>query len=97
MSPNQGYLVEKERRKEFIVHLPGIHCGDVHEVQRNEVFKNVLELYCNNPQIVSEYPFRAKFLDEKALDIGGVSRDMFSAFWVDAYIRAFDGCNSLVP
>ena len=22
---------------------------------------------------------------------------MFSAFWVDAYIRAFDGCNSLVP
>ena len=69
----------------------------MHEVQRNEVFEVVLNLYRNNPQIISEYPFRAKFVDEKAVDIGGVSRDMFSAFWVDAYICAFDGCNSLVP
>ncbi len=26
-----------------------------------------------------------------------MSHDLFSAVWVDAYIRAFDGCNSLVP
>ena len=87
----------KERRKEFLAYLPGIHRGAVHEIRRNEVFENVLHLYRENPQVMLEYPFRAKFLDEKAHDVGGVSRDMFSAFWVDAYIRAFDGCNTLVP
>ena len=70
----------KERRKEFLAYLSGIHRDDVHEIQRSEVFENVLNLYRNNLQIISEYPFRAKFLDEKALDVGGVSRDTMMFF-----------------
>ena len=69
----------------------------MHEIQRHEVYQNVLDLYHNNPRIFTEYPFRVKLVNEMAIDAGGVSRDMFSAFGVDAYVSAFDGCNSLVP
>lgn len=43
------------------------------------------------------YPFRVKYKGEKALDIGGVARDMFSAFYEDVYNRMFDGASLLVP
>lgn len=85
----------KEIRTDFL--LDGFHRGDRHEIRRHQVYQNVLDLYRNNPRIFTEYPFRVKFVDEMAIDAGGVSRDMFSAFWVDAYVRAFDGCNSLIP
>lgn len=48
-------------------------------------------------QVLKEYPFRITYKNEKAIDTGGVSRDMFSAFWEIAYIKAFDGGNVLVP
>ena len=38
-----------------------------------------------------------KFMGEKAVDTGGVCRDMFSAFWNKAYDKAFDGVNALIP
>ena len=85
----------KEIRTKFLLH--GFHRGDVHEIRRHEVYQNVLDLYHNNPRIFTEYPFRVKLVNEMAIDAGGVSRDMFSAFGVDAYVSAFDGCNSLVP
>ena len=31
------------------------------------------------------------------MDTGGVSRDMFSAFWKEAYVLHFDGETLLVP
>lgn len=48
-------------------------------------------------EIVSEFPFRISFVDEQAVDTGGVCRDMFSAFWEEAYVRLFDGEALLVP
>lgn len=35
-------------------------------------------------------------MDERAINTGGVSQDMFSSFWEHAYIAAFDGGNLLV-
>ncbi|MCG8624697.1 MAG: hypothetical protein MJE68_22210 [Proteobacteria bacterium] len=49
------------------------------------------------PQILQEYPFRIKYRDEKAVDVGGVSRDMFSAFFEEAYTKLFDGGSLLAP
>ena len=37
------------------------------------------------------------YVGEQAIDTGGVSRDMYSAFWDSAYINVFDGGNILVP
>ena len=37
------------------------------------------------------------YIDGTACDIGGVARDMFSAFWEVAYVWAFDGGNVLAP
>ena len=36
-------------------------------------------------------------MGEKAIDTGGVSRDMFSAYWECGYLNMFDGSNVLVP
>ena len=40
---------------------------------------------------------RVKFVDEKAIDVGGVSREMFSAFFEEAYVKLFDGLSTVVP
>ena len=41
--------------------------------------------------------FRIRYKDSQAVDTGGVARDLFSVFWDIAYLRAFDGGNSLTP
>ena len=46
---------------------------------------------------MGEYPLCVRFLNEKAIDVGGVSRDMFAAFYDQAYIKVFDGNNLLTP
>ena len=45
-------------------------------VNRNKIYSSVLSIY-KKECVLNEYPFRIKF---EALDTGGVSRDMFSAF-----------------
>ena len=32
-----------------------------------------------------------------AMDVGGVSRDVYSAFWEECYQKMFDGSGLLVP
>ena len=41
----------------------------------------MIELYQFNPCIVNKFPFRVKFKNEQAIDVGGVARDAISAFW----------------
>ena len=50
-------------------------------------------LGCNghSVEILKELPFRVQFKSERAVDTGGVSRDMFSSFWEEAYRKNFDG------
>ncbi len=47
--------------------------------------------------LTKEYPLFVSFIGENAIDEGGVSRDMFSAFWNEAFSRLFEGATLLVP
>lgn len=67
-----------------------------HTVNRQKLFQDVIHLY-SMPSILQEAPFRVKFAGEKALDVGGVSRDMFSGFWCEVYSSYFDGGSVLIP
>lgn len=71
--------------------------GSPHLIRRQNVYDDVMALYGDFERIQNEYPFRVAFDDEQAVDTGGVSRDMFSAFWLHVYKKDFDGVASLLP
>ena len=71
--------------------------GSPHLIRRDYIYEDVLKLYEDIDDIVNEHPFRIAFDDEEAIDSGGVSRDMFSGFWVTALQKFFDGSGSVVP
>ena len=70
--------------------------GFQHYIIRHEVFEDVIELY-RSQKPLEEHPLDIKFSGEKAYDAGGVTRDMFSAFWEAAYEKVFDGSTLLSP
>ena len=75
-----------------------IHAGQPHCVDRSKIFDDIIALYESKLGFVlQESPFRIRFAGEKAVDIGGVSRDMFSAFWDETYLQLFDGGSNLIP
>lgn len=47
--------------------------------------------------VLDEYPLQIKFAGEMGYDCGGICRDMFSAYWNEAYQKFFDGSMLLVP
>ena len=82
-------------RKDFTYSV--MHCGSYHVIQRANILQDVLELYRSNQELLKEYTFQVKFFGEKALDLGGVSKDMFSAFFLAIYQMLFDGASLLQP
>ena len=74
----------------------GIH-GTPHTVIRREIFQSVMALYRTERTIPNEYPLCIVFDKERAIDLGGVSRDMFTAFFDEAYKELFDGCTLFMP
>ena len=72
--------------------------GLTHTIERCNIFNGVISLYKNNcEKILQENPFRIRFEGERAIDLGGVARDMFSAFYEEVYERLFDGSSLLCP
>ena len=71
--------------------------GAPHTVIRNNVFDSVMTLYRTEKSILNEYPLYIAFDRERAIDLGGVSRDMFTAFFDEAYHQLFDGRTLLTP
>ena len=69
----------------------------IHTVRREYIFDDVMEMYRCNLGIVKEFPLRVKYSDERAIDTGGVARDMLSMFWESAYLKMFDGGTLLIP
>ena len=70
--------------------------GGTRIVDRNNVYEDVIDMYrCGD--IVGECPIHIKFSSEEGLDYGGVQRDMFSAFWEQAYSEFFEGATLLIP
>ena len=64
---------------------------------RKDIYNDLIKLYSEQAEIVLEYPLQMKFMDEIAIDAGGVSRDSFSAFFDEAYHHLFDGSSFLHP
>lgn len=51
-----------------------------------KTFLSVLTLYQTESEtLLNEYPLYIAFEEERAIDLGGVSRDMFTAFFDEAY------------
>ena len=65
-------------------------------IDRGNVYEDVVDMY-REGEIVGECPINIKFAGEKAVDDGGVHRDMFSAFWEKAYTSLFEGSTLLTP
>ena len=64
---------------------------------RASVFDDLLSLYKKCESLPQEYPLEMKFTAERAVDLGGVSRDVMTAFWQDACEKLFNGNKLLVP
>ena len=70
--------------------------GCTHLVERAAIFETVLCIY-KEESVVHEYPMYVKFIGEVGVDEGGVQRDMFTAFWEEAYTQLFEGATTVVP
>ena len=69
-----------------------------HKICRQSLFDDVICLYQTGiNDIETQFPFRIKFIGEKAIDAGGVARDMFSGFFEECYLKYFDGGSLLTP
>ena len=51
----------------------------------------------HSKDVLTEFPLRIKFAGEVAVDLCGVCREMFAAFWEEAYKLYFDGSTLLSP
>ena len=86
------FIAVEAQREKYSMDILDTHQGCPRLIRRDNVFEDVVALYRDHLNcILNEYPFRIKFLGEKAVDTGGVCRDLFSAFWSEAYDKAFDG------
>ena len=73
--------------------LPGV----THTVRRSHILEDVIISLYENDNICREYPIAIEFESEEAIDHGGVQREMFSAFWEQAYLQLFEGATILTP
>ena len=83
-------------RKEFVRNTEvGGQCR-VFVIDRSNLYNDVLDLFSRDSTIPL-YPLSIRFKDERAIDLGGVCRDMFTAFWEEALAQHFDGSTHLTP
>lgn len=81
----------------FLASLDVEH-GVAHSLHRDTLFDDVMNLFETQLHILEkEFPFRVKFVGERAVDTGGVTRDMFSAFYEECYLKLCDGGTLLTP
>ena len=64
-------------------------------VKRSNVLKSMLNLYSSHEVCYTKLV--VGFEDEKAADAGGVTRELFSCFWTEAYQHYFNGEILKVP
>jgi len=62
-------------------YLQKFTAGPTHNITRQQLFTDMIDLYRSSPAVNKEFPFTVEFKDEQALDTGGVVRESFSAFW----------------
>ena len=64
-------------------------------VRRRNVLDTVLNFYRDSPDL--SLRLRVEFEEERGHDLGGLTKDLFSAFWAEALETYFKGENSSVP
>ena len=64
-------------------------------VRRNQVLQTVLDFYRGSPDL--SLRLRVQFEEERGHDLGGLTKDLFSAFWAEALQIYFKGENACVP
>ena len=90
------FVAESERTR--FINILSLVEGVTHEVSRANIFESVTTLFKSEYEtIVNEIPLRIRFRGERAIDDGGVSRDMFSSFFEAIYAKYFDGASLLCP
>ena len=88
----------EDKRALYMFDYMDTHNGLPHTVCRMRLYEDCITLYKEKlPMLIKEYPFHIAYSNERAVDTGGVSRDMFSAFRELAYLRDFDGGSTYVP
>ena len=65
-------------------------------VRRQDILENVVKMYTEDPDI-AKCRLNVRFLDEKGIDFGGVTKDFFTSFWEVAFQTYFDGDVLKVP
>ena len=65
------------------------------QVSRESVLPDLLRCYDNDDVVSST--IKVTFTDEEGEDCGGLTQDMFSAFWEQAFDMHFDGEEIKVP
>ena len=66
------------------------------QVNRPTVFEELLDVYSNNPQVVSLEP-RVRFVNELGMDGGGLKREVITTFWQLFQDRLLEGEREKVP
>lgn len=89
------HVGDEKQRLDFMNSV-GATIGPKHTVRRSHIYEDVISLY-QDQGIAKECPIFVAYSTETAIDEGGVTRDMYSAFWEIAYRTLFDGANVLVP
>ena len=85
------------RRARFISSLSLVE-GSCYKVDRANIYSSVMTFFATNRTfILQEYPLIIRFKGERAVDVGGVSRDMFSAFYESVCSQYCDGVSLLYP
>ena len=76
----------------------GSESDDPHTIRRSHLYEDVLNLYRqHSAALLKQESVAMKYEGERAVHAGGVTRDVFSSFWDEAYLDRFDGGGVVVP
>jgi hypothetical protein len=90
-------IAAEREREAFVKTLPRtVTTLHFHQVNRKNIYSSVQKLF-EGDGVEDQFPLRISFTGERGFDLGGVYRDMLSAFWKAAYVKMFDGGGLLTP
>ena len=91
-------MIAVTRKRKIILESLTENFTHTHMVRRSNIFEDVLTLYRKeSASILAETPFQLEYEGERAMDTGGVMRDVFSTFWEAAIPKLFNGSSAVIP
>ena len=88
------FIIDFEDKRLAYMDVIQARPGKKHILSRNTIFDDVIKMY-KEEEMTKEFPTFIQFEDKNGIDAGGVTREMFSAFWEKAYGLLCDGANHL--